>query len=237
MQTAALVASALFATPVTARGDPDAVDTEAELRAAWAEVAAPESQSRLGRIHLVHDGHRRLSVARVLGLASIAALTLLAVTPGTAPAQGGARAAADAPNFCKLGNAAGPGRTSVLTLSVRHTGCATGKRLVRAYHDVPDRPGWWGWQLRPARGRLPLQRAPPERGTDCIQGAGQLPRRSATSRAPVHVVRRRARRRGHRGRAPCRVGGPACHRRSSSPTTSSCARASPAGRSASRSAR
>ena len=46
-----------------------------------------------------------------------------------------ARAAAHAPSFCKLGSAAGPGKTSVLTLSVRHTGCATGKRLVRAYHE------------------------------------------------------------------------------------------------------
>ena len=96
----------------------------------------PDRQPRLAWwVHFVHDTHHRPSVARVLGLVSIAALTLLAVTPGTAPAQGGARAAADVPNFCKLGNAAWPGRTSVLTLSVRHTGCATGKRLVRAYHE------------------------------------------------------------------------------------------------------
>ena len=117
--------------------------------AALASWRAPVSQSRLGRIHLVHDGHRRLSVARVV-LASIAALTLLAVTPGTAPAQGGARAAADVPNFCKVGNAARPGRTSVLTLSVRQTGCATGKRLVRAYHECRIGQGD-GDGVRPAR--------------------------------------------------------------------------------------
>jgi len=94
----------------------------------------PESQPRLGRVHVVHAGHHRTSVARVLALASITAFTLLALAAGAAPAQGGARAAADAPSFCKLGKAAGPGKASVLTLSVRHTGCATGKRLVRAYH-------------------------------------------------------------------------------------------------------
>ena len=93
------------------------------------QFAAPESQPQ--------RGHNRVSVARVLGLASITAFALLAVATGMAPAQGGARAAADAPSFCKLGKAAGPGKASVFTLSVRHTGCAAGKRLVRTYHDVP----------------------------------------------------------------------------------------------------
>ncbi len=67
------------------------------------------------------------------------ALAALALWPATTRAEPvtvdtEARAAAHAPSFCKLGSAAGPSKTSVLTLSVRHTGCATGKRLVRAYH-------------------------------------------------------------------------------------------------------
>ncbi len=93
------------------------------------QFAAPES------------GPLRVSVARVLGLASITALTLLAVAAGTAPAQGGARAAAHAPSFCKLEDEAGPGRASILTLSVRHTGCAAGKRFVRAYQRCRVRQG------------------------------------------------------------------------------------------------
>ena len=82
-----------------------------------------------------------VSVARVLGLASITALTLLAVAAGTAPAQGGARAATDAPSFCKLKDELGPGKSSILTLSVRHTGCAAGKRLVRDYQRCRVRQG------------------------------------------------------------------------------------------------
>ena len=136
--------------------------------AAPASWRAPVSQSRLGRIHLVHDGHRRVSVARVLGLASITALALLAVTPVRRVRRG-------APGLRP------PRRTSA---SSRRTWCrkprfspsACVHRLAAgsgpsAPITVPcprRRPS----TLRPARGRLPVQRAPLERDRRCIQGAG-----------------------------------------------------------------
>ena len=126
------------------------------------QFAAPESRPL------------RVSVARVLGLASITALALLAVATGTAAAQGGARLQ-PAPSFCELEDDAGPGKASILTLSVRRTGCAAGKRFVRAYQRCRVRRKRPGHSLHRARGRLPLQRAALERDTQCIQGAGHLP--------------------------------------------------------------
>jgi hypothetical protein len=68
----------------------------------------------------------------LLALLAACAVTLAPTASATAPA-------ATAAKGCSVGDSRSYGTTCVLKISVRGTSCRSGKRLVRAFHDLPPR--------------------------------------------------------------------------------------------------
>jgi hypothetical protein len=68
-------------------------------------------------------------------LVLIAALTLVAALASASTVSAAEGPAANAARGCGVGNTRGYGPTYLLKLSVSHTSCRNGKRLVRAYYN------------------------------------------------------------------------------------------------------